>query len=274
MLIVVCGLFGLVIGSFLNVVIARVPAGESIVSPPSRCPNCGVAIAPRDNVPVVSWLLLRGRARCCGTRISARYPLVEAGTAVFFAAVAWWASQPRADGDWPRDGLWHLPAFLYLAAITVCLALIDIDTYRLPFWIVAPSYPVALVLLGAASFAERDVASAVRMLAGGAALWLLYRLLHAIRPDGMGYGDVRLAGVLGLYLGWLGWSELVVGGFLGFLVGAVGGVVLMLLRRGGVRSLKNHIPYGPWMLLGTWLAVVWGGAVAGWYLGASGLDSL
>ncbi len=269
MLIAACALVGLVIGSFLNVVVARVPEGESVVSPPSRCPRCGAPVAARDNVPVLSWLLLRGRARCCGGRISARYPLVELGTALSFGLVAWWAAHEQQQG-WP-PGHPALPAFLYLAAISIALALIDIDTFRLPFWIVAPSYPVAAVLLGLASAVERDGASAVRMLVGGAALWGLYRLLHLINPRGMGYGDVRLAGVLGMYLGWLGWGQLVVGGFLGFAVGALGGLLLVALRRGG---LKTNIPFGPYMLVGAWLAVVWGDSVAGWYLRASGLSSL
>jgi leader peptidase (prepilin peptidase)/N-methyltransferase len=166
-MIAVCAVLGLVVGSFLNVVIARVPAGESIVRPGSRCPHCGTPIAPRDNVPVLSWLLLRGRARCCGTRISPLYPLVEAGTALAFAAVAAWVGAERQAGGWPPPDPWFLSAFLFLAALTVCLTVIDVQVFRLPFWIVAPAYPVAGVLLGAASLASRDGGSAVRMLVGG-----------------------------------------------------------------------------------------------------------
>jgi leader peptidase (prepilin peptidase)/N-methyltransferase len=217
----------------------------------------------------VSWLLLRGRARCCGTRIAARYPLVEVGTAVAFALVAWWTTS-RPEGSWP-PGTSALPAFLYLAAVSIALALIDVATFRLPFWIVAPSYPVAAALLGLSSLIERDGASALRMLGGAVVLWALYRVLHQVNPNGMGYGDVRLAGVLGLYLAWVGWGVLAVGAFLGFFVGAVGGLLLMLVRRRGASGLKTHIPYGPYMLAGTWLAVVWGAVVADWYLGTAGL---
>jgi len=256
-LIVACGILGLLVGSFLNVVVARVPDGRSVVRPPSACPACGVRIAPRDNVPVLSWLLLRGRARCCGAPIPVRYPLVEAGTAVAFGAVAAWLGPVAV-----------LPAFLFLAAVSIALALVDIDTFRLPFVIVAPSYPVAAVLLGGASLVERDNGSALRALVGGAALWLLYRLLHAVYPRGMGYGDVRLAGVLGMYLGWLGWSALVTGAFFGFVVGGLGGIVVVVAGRG---SLKTHIPYGPYMLVGAWLGAVWGPSVAGAYLRAAGL---
>jgi leader peptidase (prepilin peptidase)/N-methyltransferase len=256
-LIVACGILGLVIGSFLNVVVARVPQERSVVSPPSACPSCDVRIAPRDNVPVLSWLLLRGRARCCGAPISARYPLVEAGTAAAFAGVAAWLGAVAV-----------LPAFLYLAAASIALALIDIDTFRLPFVIVAPSYLVGGVLLGAASLVERDTGSAVRALVGGACLWLFYRLLHAVYPRGMGYGDVRLAGILGMYLGWLGWSALVSGGFFGFVVGGLGGIAVMVAGRG---SLKTQIPYGPYMLVGAWLGAVWGPGIADAYLRAAGL---
>jgi leader peptidase (prepilin peptidase)/N-methyltransferase len=256
-LIAVCGVLGLLVGSFLNVVVARVPQDLSVVSPPSACPRCGLPIAPRDNVPVLSWLLLRGRSRCCGQPISVRYPLVEAGSALAFAAVAGWLGAVAA-----------LPAFLYLAAVSIVLALIDIDIRRLPFVIVAPSYLVAAVGLGAASLVDRDGASAVRALVGAALLWCFYRLLHAVYPAGMAYGDVRLAGLLGMYLGWLGWSELVTGGFFGFVVGGLGGAVVMATGRGG---LKTQIPYGPYMIVGAWLGAVWGDAVAAAYLRAAGL---
>lgn len=250
-------LLGLAIGSFLNVVIWRVPRGESVVNPPSACPSCGRAIEPRDNVPVVSWLVLGGQCRHCHERISARYPLVELGTAVLFVVVAL------------RFGLsWELPAFLYLAAITVALALIDIDVHRLPNAIVLPSYPVAGVLLVAAALLQGDPGAALRAVLGGLALYAFYFLLAFIYPAGMGFGDVKLAGVLGLYLGYLGWAEVVVGGFLGFVVGGLGGVVLIVLRRAG---RKSKIPFGPYMLVGAWVAVLAGGALVDWYLGVSGL---
>jgi leader peptidase (prepilin peptidase)/N-methyltransferase len=256
-LTVITAVFGLLIGSFLNVVIARVPAGESVVHPGSRCPTCGTPIAPRDNVPVLSWLLLRGRARCCAAPISPRYPVVELAAGAFLAGVAAWTGLT-----------WRLPAFAFLAALSIALAFIDYDTKRLPFGLVAPAYPVGMVLLGVASVAEHDRSSAVRALIGAAALWGFYRLLHLVYPRGMGYGDVRLAGLLGLYLAWLGWANLVVGGFLGFLVGGVGSGVQMALGRA---SLKTQVPYGPYMLVGAWLGVFAGHAVAAWYLHAAGL---
>lgn len=269
--------FGLLIGSFLNVVVARVPAGESVVSPPSRCPSCGTPIEPRDNVPVLSWLLLRGRARCCSTRISARYPLVEALTALACAAVTAWVVLRAGGPSWPLGGhaLPHpagvlaLLAMLYLAAVSIALALIDIDTRRLPFWIVTPSWFVGGGLLGAAALVAGRPGAGVRVLVGGLALWGMYRLLHAVHPRGMGYGDVRLAGLLGGYLAWLGYGPLLVGAFAGFLLGALGGVALIVARGAG---LKATIPYGPYMLAGTWLALVAGDPLARGYLRLVGLQ--
>src|SRR4051794_36713503 len=133
MLAGIVALFGLAVGSFLNVVIHRVPRGESLIRPGSHCPQCGAAVRKRHNIPVLGWLLLRGRCADCRTPISARYPLVEAGTAALFVAVA-------ARFGWS----WQLPAYLYLAAVAVALAFIDLDVKRLPDTIVLPSYGVAL----------------------------------------------------------------------------------------------------------------------------------
>ncbi len=253
--IVFASVFGLLIGSFLNVVIWRVPRGESVVTPPSACPSCGNQISPRDNVPVLSWLLLAGQCRHCHERISPRYPLVELGTGVLFGLTAW------------RFGLaWELPAFLYLAAISVALALIDIDVRRLPNAIVLPSYVVAALLLGGAVLLQGDPWVLVRVAIGAAALYAFYFVLAF--AGGMGFGDVKLAGVLGMYLAYLGWAELLVGVFLGFLVGGISGTLLMLTRRAG---RKSRIPYGPYMLVGAWLAIFFGAALADAYLRVSGL---
>jgi leader peptidase (prepilin peptidase) / N-methyltransferase len=248
----VCFVAGLLVGSFLNVVIWRVPRGESVVRPASHCPVCDTPIRPWDNIPVLSWLLLRGRCRSCAAPISARYPAVEVGTGAVFAALA-----VRIGAD-PA-----LPAFLYAGAIGVALTMIDIDVKRLPDVIVLPSYLVAAALLGLAALVDRAGDDAVRALIGMAALYAFYFLLAFIYPAGMGFGDVKLAGVLGLYLGWLGWAELVGGAFLGFLYGGVVGLVLMAVRRAG---RKSKIPFGPFMLLGALTAILWGGALADLYL--------
>ena len=255
-IVLVVALFGMAIGSFLNVVIWRVPRGESIVSPPSACPRCGHAIRPRDNVPVLSWVLLRGRCRDCADPISVRYPLVEAGTAVLFGLTAW------------HFGLsWALPAYLYLSAISVALALIDIDTKRLPNTIVLPSYPVAIALLTLASWNPgglSDWPALGRALIGGAALYGVYFLLMFIYPAGMGFGDVKLAGVVGLFLGWVGWGALVVGWFAAFLLGGVYSIGLLAAARA---NRKTGIPFGPWLLLGAAAGITSGQQIGQWYLG-------
>lgn len=253
MLVALCALIGLLIGSFLNVVIHRVPLGESVVHPRSRCPQCGTELAAYDNIPVVSWLVLRGRCRTCGTPISPRYPLVELGTAVLFGVTAWWLGPSLA-----------LPAYLYLAAISVALALIDLDVKRLPDAIVLPSYVVALVLLVVPAALDGAWQSLLRAVITGAALYAFYFLLAFIYPPGMGFGDVKLAGVLGIYLGWVAWPLAVVATFAAFLIGAVVGVAVMIRARTG---RKTKVPFGPFMIVGTYLALWWGQDVVDWYVG-------
>ncbi|MCB2175883.1 MAG: prepilin peptidase [Actinomycetales bacterium] len=257
-LLVVVGVLGLVIGSFLNVVVWRVPRGESVVSPPSACPRCGRRLRPWENVPIASWLVLRGRCATCKEPISLRYPLVEGATALLFVGVAL-----RFRDDW-----WALPAYWYLAAIGLALALIDVDVRRLPDAIVKPSYVVAAVLLTAATVGgAADWAALIRAAAGMTALGLLYLLLKVVQPRGMGWGDVKLSGVLGLYLGWLGWGSVVVGGFAAFLLGGLWGLALIATRQAGRRS---KVPFGPWMILGAAVGVAWGEPLWSAYLGLIG----
>ena len=246
---VVCGVFGLLIGSFLNVVIWRVPRGESVVRPRSHCPKCGEPITPRDDIPIVSWLLLRGRCRHCGNPISARYPLVELACGLLFAGFA------------VRFGA-HvvLVAYLYLAAVGLALAMIDFDHKRLPDVLTLPSYPVALALLGLAAVLDhRGHTPFLRAVLAGAALYAFYEVIGFIQPRGMGGGDIKLSGVLGLYLGWLGWGELVVGAFSAFLIGALVSIGLVIFAGAG---RKTKVPFGPFMLLGTLVGVYAGHDVA------------
>lgn len=246
-----CGVMGLIIGSFLNVVIWRVPRGESVVSPPSHCPQCDNPIAPRDNVPVLSWLALRGRCRHCGLGISPRYPLVELLTGLLFAAMALKFGAHAM-----------LPAYLYLAAVGVALALIDLDVKRLPDALTLPSYGVGAVLLGIAAAVEGAGWPFARALFGMAALFAFYFLIAFIQPRGMGFGDVKLSGVVGLYLGWLGWGTLVVGAFMAFLIGGVVSIGLVLFTEAG---RKTKVPFGPFMLLGALVGVFWGQQIAHGY---------
>jgi leader peptidase (prepilin peptidase)/N-methyltransferase len=241
---VLLAVVALLVGSFLNVVIARVPAGESVVSPRSRCPKCETEISARDNIPVVSWLLLRGRCRSCQEPISVRYPLVELANVGLWLAMLW-------RFGWTLD----LPAYLYFASVGLALAVIDIDTKRLPNPLTLPSYVVVGALLLLPAIVDGSWSAYLTAWLAGLALFAFYFLLVVIYPRGMGLGDVKLAGVLGLVLGWLGWGELAVGGFLGFLLGAVVGGLLMAVRKAG---RKTKIPFGPFMILGALIAILWG----------------
>ncbi|MBB5632939.1 leader peptidase (prepilin peptidase)/N-methyltransferase [Cryobacterium mesophilum] len=223
----------------------------------------------------MSWIVLRGKCRDCKAPISIRYPLVEFGTGVAFAGVALWffltqlpgGSSPSAS-DTAASAL-ALVAYLYLAAISIALALIDIDTHTLPNRIVLPAYLVGAVLLGVSGLLAGDFAALATAAIGAAALFLFYFLLVIAYPRGMGMGDVKLAGVLGLFLGFVGWQSIVVGAFGAFLLGGVFSLVLVALRRA---SRKTAVPFGPWMLLGAWLGILFGNDIMSTYLGLFGIS--
>lgn len=269
-LVILAGVLGTIIGSFLNVVVWRLPRGESLSHPPSACPRCGHAIRWWDNVPVVSWLILRGRCRDCSEPISARYPLVELGTGLAFAAVAWWLLVTQVPGLPIVSAVLVSIAFFYLASVSIALALIDLDTHKLPNVIVLPSYVVGIVLFGAATVVSGSPTAILTAGLGMAAMFLAYLLMALVYPPGMGLGDVKLAGVLGLYLGWLGWGAVAVGAFSAFILGGAYAVVLLLLRRA---NRKSGIPFGPWMLLGAWVGVFAGETIARGYLALFGLGT-
>jgi leader peptidase (prepilin peptidase)/N-methyltransferase len=267
----VIAVFGLAIGSFLNVIAYRVPLGLSVVSPTSACPGCGAAIEPRDNIPLLSWVLLRGKCRHCAEPISARYIVVEAITGVAFVAVALrFLPGALAAASTPAlvSGVLVLVAFLYLAAISVALTAIDIDVHRLPNAIVLPSYLVGSVLLGAAALLSGDLVQLARTAAGAGILVVLYLVLALVKPEGMGMGDVKLAGVLGLFLGSIGWGALAVGAMGAFVLGGVFGLALIVTRRAGRGS---GIPFGPWMFAGAWLGIFVGEPLAKAYLSGMGI---
>jgi leader peptidase (prepilin peptidase)/N-methyltransferase len=220
---------------------------------------------------VLSWLMLRGRCRGCAQPISARYPLVEALTAVAFVLVTLRFGGAAVDAPTAMDALagsMELVAFLVLTAVSIALALIDLDTKRLPNVIVLPSLVTGIVLLGVAGAVRADWNSILAALIGGAGLFAFYLILALVKPGGMGFGDVKLAAVLGLYLGFLGWGNLLVGAFAAFLFGGVFGIALMLARRAG---RKTQIPFGPWMIAGAWVGVFAGEFLASAYFGAVGV---
>jgi leader peptidase (prepilin peptidase)/N-methyltransferase len=249
--LVLAATLGLVVGSFLNVVIHRVPARQSVVAPRSYCPSCAQPIKSWHNVPIIAWVALRGRCARCAAPISVRYPLVEAATAALFVALT------------ARFGLSpELPAYLYLASVAVALAAIDIDVQRLPDVIVMPSYLVGVLLLLPVTVAGSDWTSAARSVLAMVAVGLTYYLLGVAYPGGIGFGDVKLAGLLGFYLGWLSWATVVVGVFGAFLLGGAAAVVL--LATGRVRR-RTAIPFGPFMLAAAVLALFVAEPVTTWY---------
>ena len=234
--IVVAGFFGGVIGSFLNVVAWRVPRGESLISPGSRCPECGSPVKPYDNVPVLSWLLLRGRCRNCGAPISPRYPLVELVTALTFAAVV-------AARGFDDDLVLELP----FVSLLIALAAIDFDHRLLPNKIVYPMAVygvVATVLVDQGDLAENLIAGA------GAFLFLLLAVLAY--PRGMGMGDVKLAGAMGLYLG----LSVIPALLTAFLSGSIVGV--FIIAREGAAGRKKAVPFGVFLALGGIVGVLFG----------------
>ncbi|HEX4345132.1 MAG TPA: prepilin peptidase [Solirubrobacteraceae bacterium] len=240
------GLIGLVTGSFLNVVAYRVPRGESLMSPGSRCPGCGHPVRPYDNVPVLSWLVLRGRCRDCGIAISTRYPIVEATTAVLFAAVVV-ARFPHAT---------PIALGLVLVAFLVPLTLIDVDLRLLPDRLVAPAAALAVV-----AGTALDPGGEVERLLAGAAAGGCFLLIALAYPAGMGLGDVKLTGMLGLFLG----AEVAVAVFAALLSGVTVGLAI-IARKGMVEGRKTAIPFGPFLAAGGVVAILVGPAILHAYL--------
>jgi leader peptidase (prepilin peptidase)/N-methyltransferase len=241
---VMAGAFGALLGSFLNVVAHRLPLKQSVVHPRSRCPHCETQIRSFDNVPVVSWLLLRGRCRDCLKPISARYPLVELATGVLLAAVALAAADVTA-----------LLLGVTLVLLLVPITLIDLDHRIIPnrlTLIGALSAPAILAVTEPAALPEH-------LLAGlGAGGFLLAAALA--RPGGMGMGDVKLAGMLGLFLGSAVAPALLVALLTGTLVGAA-----IIAAKGG-DGRKTAIPFGPFLALGGVVGLFAGAPIVSWYL--------
>jgi leader peptidase (prepilin peptidase)/N-methyltransferase len=237
-------LLGLVIGSFLNVVVWRLPRGESLVSPPSRCPGCETPIRPYDNVPVLSWLMLRGRCRSCGERISVRYPLVELLTAALYVAVV------AAKWDDAAD----IALGIAFVTLLVPVTLIDYEHRIIPNRLLAPFAILALVL-GLALDSDFVVEQLLAGLAGGG----FFFLAVLAYPRGMGMGDVKLAGVMGLYLG----RAVGPGIFMGLIAGVL--VSVVIIARQGAAARKTKIPFGPFLAIGGVLGLFFGDSLADSY---------
>ena len=236
---------GLAVGSFLNVVIHRLPRGESIVSPRSRCPGCGRQIRGLDNIPVVSWLVLRGRCRQCGHPISPRYPLVELATGVLFAAVVL-----------AKDDAVDIALGLLLVTALVPIVLIDLEHRLIPNKITLPAAIAGLVAIVALDLDFLPEALIAAAAAGG-----FFFLAAVLYPRGMGMSDVKLAGLLGLYLGRAVGPALFAALILGVLVGA-----LVIARKGAAAGRKTAVPFGPFLAIGGLLGFFFGEELANDYL--------
>jgi leader peptidase (prepilin peptidase)/N-methyltransferase len=248
--ITLAAITGLCLGSFLNVVAYRLPAGMSLAAPPSACPGCGVAIRPYDNVPVLSWLMLRGHCRSCESSISPRYPLTEAITATLFAAVV------IAHGASPSVWL----DLIFVAAL-VAITRIDLEHRIIPDRILAPVTVAALVLT--AIFEPHQLPE--RLIAATAAGGVLFFVVLAY-PKGMGMGDAKLLAVMGLVLGRSVAPALLVALVAGTLVG-----VVVMAKRGVVEGRRTTIPFGPFLALGGVVALFVGPALVNGYLHGVGL---
>src|SRR5688572_6436374 len=247
--LVYAGLLGACIGSFLNVVIYRLPLGQSLVSPPSRCPQCGYRLAWYDNVPIVGWLLLGGRCRKCRNRISIQYPLVELITALLFLLVVWLT---------PPGPL--MVSRLLFAGILIALFGIDLEHQILPNSITLPGIVAGLLLSVIAPPGLRDALIGAVLGAG-----ILYAIAWAYylwrREEGLGMGDVKMLAMIGAFLGW---KAVLVTLVLSSFAGALIGVALIAAQRGG---MKLALPFGTFLALGALVAMLAGEPLVNWYAG-------
>lgn len=247
--LVAAGFFGLCIGSFLNVVIYRLPLGQSLATPPSRCRKCGYSLRWFDNIPVLSWALLRGRCRKCGVSVSWQYPLVELITAALFVLVVW---------QTPAGPL--LVSRLLLVCILIALFGIDLEHQILPNSITLPGIVIGLLVSLIAPPGWRDALLGALLGAG-----ILYAIAGAYylwrREEGMGMGDVKMLAMIGAFLGW---KAVLVTLVLSSFSGALIGVLLMSVQRGG---MKLALPFGTFLAIGAVIAMFVGEPLVAWYAG-------
>ena len=252
-LVIVAAGVGLIFGSFATAAAYRIPRRESFVTGRSKCPNCGATITAAQNIPVISYLIQRGRCRSCKTRISPRYPLIELGTAVLFAGAA-------ARFGYSVETVVFAAFFWGLVVLTI----IDLEHQTLPNRVVFPMFVVGWLGLTAAALVDGDPDRLIRAGIGAAIFGGFFFAVAFAVPKGMGGGDVKLAFVLGTFLGYVGGAGVTaVGMFLSFLLGGIIGLVLTVV---GGAGRKTKVPFGPFLALGTVLAVFWGRGLLDAYL--------
>ncbi|MCL6471951.1 MAG: prepilin peptidase [Firmicutes bacterium] len=261
---IVIFIFGLVVGSFLNVCAYRIPKGESIAYPPSHCPTCGSQIKPWDNIPLLSYIILRGKCRSCGQKISLRYPVVELLTGILWVSIYWQYGVSN-----------RMVLGIFFVTVLIVLSVIDFNIRLIPDKILLPSMLVsfAFLILCPLKIASLPVIAGIRPLwaiagffAGGGSLYLIAALAPLIfKKQAMGGGDIKLAAFMGLYLG----GYVFVALFIGFFLGALIGIALIVL---GKRSMQDMIPFGPFLAAGAILTIFFGPQLWHGYLSLAGLQ--
>ena len=243
----VTGVVGLLIGSFVGVVVDRVPRQESIVLPPSHCVACSAPIRAYDNIPVVSYVVLRGRCRACGAHIPPRDALLELGTGILFVLLAW-----------RLNSAWALPAYCVLAASAVAISAIDVEHMRIPSALVYATAALGAPLLVLASAGTHHWSALESAAIGGAIAFAAFFTLFYAVPRGIGFGDVRFAGLCGGFLGWLGYREVIAGFLLSFVVAGVPAALLLAMHK---VKRQTKIAFGPFLAAGTVITVLFGAPI-------------
>jgi len=243
-------ILGLIIGSFSNVCIYRIPKKESIVFPASHCPNCNSTIKAIDNIPLLSYFLLKGKCRKCGEKISIRYPIVEFLTGVIYLLI--FLVYGRS-----------LQTLIYtlLSSALIIIAFIDLDEQIIPDEISLPGIVIGFVL----SFIVPYISyfnSILGTIVGGGIIFLIALVGLAIfKKEAMGGGDVKLSAMIGAFIGW---KYIMISLFIGFFIGAIAGILLILLK---IRNRDDLVPFGPFIVLGSFITLLWGENILSWYLG-------
>lgn len=252
-LILLSGFLGFLVGSFANVCVYRIPRRESIVLPASHCPVCNHAIAPLDNIPIFSWLMLRGRCRHCHSRISWRYPLLEALMGLSWAGLAWHFG--------PEPQLAMAVSLFFLLWV---LTFIDLETGLLPDILTLPGIALGLLF---SWWLGHGPAAIIGALAGYGILWLVNRLfLLFTGREGMGYGDFKLLAMLGAFLGWQALPFIIL---VSSVIGVVIGSLFLWVSR---RGLRAEIPFGPYLAVAGMIWLLWGDAILAWYMTTAGMQ--
>ncbi|MBC7765458.1 MAG: prepilin peptidase [Hyphomonadaceae bacterium] len=242
---------GIIIGSFLNVCIYRIPKKQSVITTPSHCPACDKRIAWYDLVPLLSYLILAGKCRNCKTNISLRYPLIELANALLYVLIA-----TVLIGFKPEPILWRLAAFCFLTSVLLVITVIDFETYEIPDKILLVAFFVGIVY----NIVRWDVNFSINSLIGFFAISVPLLLIAMLTKGSMGGGDIKLMAVAGLFIGW----KLMLAAF--FIAIVLGGLISVGLLWTSIKKRKDPIPFGPFLALGIYLSILFGDDLIRWYL--------